>query len=177
VIYVEEKLAVTIASIAAASFILGTLLNLITTAKVDDGGMPVWPAYITGVNATALPEAWNVNVANWPISSHVSVWWEEPTDIDSIWSPLYNANGFSQLHVLMYQWGLEPTETVHIWIYGVMWNATHTAQAGIITERVTLSTANPEAAITIPVPSEEFWFYAYTEDECLMYLSFYLTWA
>jgi len=176
----KKKLAVTIASVAVASFILGTMFNfsLITTAKVDDDPMPVWPMYITGVNATALPEAWNVTVTNWPVSSHVNVWWQEYIDGTSVHSLLYNANGFGQLHVLMYEYGLVGTETVHIWIYGVMRNPAHTEKkVSIVAEQVTLSGANAHAAITIPVPSEEFWFFAITMYECELTLSFYLTWA
>lgn len=64
----KKKLAVTIASIAAASFILGTMLNvnLLTTAKEEGESKPVWETYVTGVNATALPDVWNANVMNWP---------------------------------------------------------------------------------------------------------------
>lgn len=176
----KKKLAVTIASIAAASFILGTLLNLdfITTAKQDDGPMPVWPTYITGVNATALPETWNVTVTNWPVSTAHTVWWQKHLDTGiSYGSGLFYANGFSQLHVLVSESGLGMAETVHFWIYGMLWDSTHTSYEAVLAAEITLDGCDTTAAMTIPIPSEEFYFVAYTIYECDVSLSFYLTWA
>jgi hypothetical protein len=174
----KKKLAVMIASIAAASFILGTMLNLnlVTTAK-DDGPKPVWPTYITGVNATALPDDWNVTVTNWPISTDVSVWWEEYVDSSGVTSPPYNSNGFGKLHVLVATRGLPTTQTMNFLVYGLLSNATRTEFSLVLAEYVAISGADPRAVITIPVPSEEFFFYAYTEHECEISMSFYLTWA
>lgn len=175
----KKKLAVTIGSIAAASFVLGTLLNLdfITTAKVDDGGMPVWPTYITGVNATALPETWNVNVTNWPVSTSINVWWNRHLDDESVASDIYNANGFGQLHVLMHSHGLEIAQTARICIYAMLWNGTHGTGHTPVVAEITLDRDNPDATMTIPVPSDQFFFVADSEFECRVSLSFYLTWA
>ena len=174
----KKKLAVTIASIAAASFILGTMLNLnlITTAKVDNDPKPVWPTYITGVNATALPDDWNVTVTNWPVSTSVSVWWYEYIIDTVVSSPLYYTNGFSQLHILMHA-SLDPTETATFWIYGALWNGTRNIFTAIDVAKITLDYDNNDAAITIPVPSDAFIFQAYSEYECMISLSFHLTWA
>jgi len=121
----KEKMAVTIASIAAISFIIGTMLNvnLMTLARQDDNPQPVWPTYITGVNATALPDSWNVALTNWPVSTSVTVWWYEHIHHTVPWSSLYNANGFGQLHVLMHA-SLDPAETVVFRIFGALWNGT-----------------------------------------------------
>jgi len=66
---IKRKQAIVIAGVAVASFLVGTMLNLdlLTTAKEEDEGRPVWMTYLTGVNASALPEVWGVNVTNLPI--------------------------------------------------------------------------------------------------------------
>lgn len=175
----KKRLVVTIVSIAIVSFILGTMfnLNLITTAKKDNDPKPVWPTYITGVNATALPETWNVNVTNWPVSTSVNVWWHEHIDDESAASRAYDANGFGQLHLLAHQHGLETTQTVRILIYALLWNGTHTTFYTSVVTEITLDKDNPDAIMTIPVPSDQFVFTVGSEYECRVSLSFYLTWA
>jgi hypothetical protein len=175
----RRRQVIAIVSIGIVSFILGTLfdLNLMTAAKQDDGPMPVWPTYVTGVNATALPDVWNVTVANWPVSTDVNVWWNEHIDTDYLTSSVYKANGFSQLHVLVHESGLGTTEPVYFWIYGKLWNTEHTGSYGVQVAELILDGCHTSAAITIPVPSEDFYFSAGTIYECDVSLSFYLTWA
>jgi len=176
----KRRQIITIVSIAVVFFLVGTMfnVNLITTAKQDDDERPVWKTYVTGVNATALPDAWNVTVANWPVSTDVNVWWNENIDMGWLTSSVYKANGFSQLHVLVHESGLAgPTETVYFWIYSRLWNAEHTEYCHVQVAELILDGHHASAAITIPVPSEDFDFSAGTIYECDVSLSFYLTWA
>jgi len=176
----RRRQVIVMVSIAVVALLVGTMLNLnlLTTAKEEDESRPVWETYVTGVNATALPDVWNVNVTNWPISTDVNVWWHEYVCCaDGVFSSTYKANGFSQLHVLAVADDLGPTETAVFLIYGVLWNAEHTECYTVEAARTTIDWSYNVAAMTIPVPSEDFFFYAYTAFECEVSLSFYLTWA
>ncbi len=118
-----------------------------------------------------------MEVTNWPVSTAVNVWWYEHLDSSGTGSLNYNANGFGQLHVLMFQVGLEATETVRFVIHGACWNGTHNIYHAIKITEIILDEDNPYAAITIPVPSDEFSFVVSSDYECRVGLSFYLTWA
>ncbi len=116
-------------------------------------------------------------VTNWPIDTAVNVWWYRHLNSGGTGSSNYNANGFGQLHVLMFQVGLEASETVRFVIHGACWNGTHTSYVHLRITEIILDEDNPAAAITIPVPSDEFSFTVATDYECRVSLSFYLTWA
>jgi len=122
----------------------------------------------------------NVMVVNWPTSSDVCVWHELwLSEADSIESSSYSAAGFGQLHVLMRGTNLTSGEKITIVIYGNLYNMTHTHfyPVPVYTGEVTQATSWDFASI--PVPSEAFWFQAYTDSTSDGYvnLSFYLTWA
>lgn len=64
---IKKRHIVEIVSIAVISFLLGTMLNfnLLTIAgKEEEDGPPTWQTYVTGVNASALPDVWRVNATN-----------------------------------------------------------------------------------------------------------------
>ena len=63
----KKKHIVEIVSIAVIAFLIGTMINfnLLTIAgKEEEDGPPTWQAYVTGVNASALPDVWRVNATN-----------------------------------------------------------------------------------------------------------------
>ena len=122
----------------------------------------------------------NVTVVNWPNGSDVSVWWGQwLSTSDIILSSGYFAKGFGQLHVLIAGSGLTSGEKITVVIYGKLWNPAHNSyysgRAGI----GEVTSASPTDTISIPVPSEEFYFYAYNDPSSTgyVYLSFYFTWA
>jgi len=122
----------------------------------------------------------NVTVTNWPVATEVSVWWFSFLDVDeSEVSPLFNASGFGQLHVLAFASDLTGSETMTITIRGIIHDPGHTSMAPIDASTFVLTSSNTMTALTIPVPSAEFQFYAETDfaSICYISLSFYLTWA
>lgn len=122
----------------------------------------------------------NVTVVNWPNSSDVSVWWNQYlTTSDSISSAGHFAEGFGQLHVLMRGASLTSGEVIRFVIYAKLWNPDHTSNLPVPVYSGQVTSATPWDFTSIPVPSEEFWFYAYTDSlsNGYAFLSFYLTWA
>ena len=119
----------------------------------------------------------NVNVTNWPVSTAITVWYAYPMVGWKV-SSIYNASGFSHLHVLTIA-GLKGSEEVYVEIRGVLWNSDHTEGYLIPAYSVTLTSTSMTDCITIPVPSEEFQFSVETPPGTNAYfsLSFYLTWA
>ncbi len=154
------------ASIFAVVAIVAIAFNVVTAP----GNQP--PLSVTVDNIPL-----EVEVTNWPVSTDVLVWWYEHIDNTVVKSPLYNANGFSQLHVLAVGLGLGTTETVTITIYSLLLNSTGTEWLPVEVAQITLDEDNLSEAITIPVPSDAFVFSAYSAYECEVSLSFYLTWA
>ena len=121
----------------------------------------------------------DVRVTNWPVSTEVNVWWAEhigPNDVK--YSSTFNASGFGHLHVFG-NVGLDLVGELGLIISAKLWNANHTGWREVRVYSVALTSAYPYANITIPVPSEEFFFVTYcnSTSEGYVYLSFYLTWA
>ncbi len=121
----------------------------------------------------------NVNVINGPVSSDVTVWYNRYVSTAAS-SGEYEASGFGQLHVLMYASGLESEETVGVSIVDKIWNEDQTEYIAFTAHKWILTSSLYCRAITIPVPSDTFSFYAHTGEpgsNCYIYVSFYLTWA
>ena len=130
--------------------------------------------------ASSGDPAKNVTVTNWPVSPPTTVWFSYSlTPNDWIYSALYNASGFGHLHVLTCGENLSVTETLTVKIFSPLWNPSHTAYNSVEVYQVDLTSLSYSAAITIPVPSEEFFFYVYASSSTYdnINLSFYLTWA
>jgi len=68
---IKKRHIVEIVSVAVIAFLIGTMLNvnLLTMAgkEEEDDGPPTWQVYVTGVNASAYPDTWTVNIANFPL--------------------------------------------------------------------------------------------------------------
>ena len=122
----------------------------------------------------------NVTVVNWPTSSDVSVWYGQwLSQSDSIFTSRYFAEGFGQLHVLIAGSSLTVGEKITVVIYGMLWNPARTSYYSVRAGTVEVTSASPTNTISIPIPSEEFYFYANTDSISNGYisLSFYLTWS
>jgi hypothetical protein len=121
----------------------------------------------------------NVNVTNWPISSDVTVWWNEFLSLGGIeYSPIYESGGFGRLNVLTYS-ALAPPHTIEVEIQAILWNQIHTSFHAIPIYNFTL-TSSPNAyrrVDSLLIPSGTFRFRVSTDSMSFgtLYLSFYLT--
>jgi hypothetical protein len=122
-----------------------------------------------------------VAVTNWPISSDTSVWWQEALGPSgSLASPsIYSASGFGHLHILMRGSGLGASEELTVTVGAPLWSPGHLGYYPIAAYQVDLTSTTNERDITLPVPSEEFYFWviAGPTTSASISLSFYLTWA
>jgi len=121
----------------------------------------------------------NVTVVNWPNSTDVNVWWQEPLGVsDSVISSPYSAKGFGQLHILL-AGDLTSGETITLNIFGKLWDPTHTSSWNVLITTIKVTGASKSNFVTIPVPSETFYFIASTDSvsDGKVFLSFYLTWT
>jgi hypothetical protein len=149
----------------------------------DDGYIDVFDAVtLAGVAGTSGDPTKNVNVTNWPTSHDVLVWWgENLVGLTGIAShEFYNANGFGQLHVLVNEQGLTGAQQVTVNFRVKLLNGTKMAFYPIIFYTFVLTVSKSDAAVTVSVPSEIFYFQAVSNDasiNCHMYMSFYLTWS
>jgi len=135
-------------------------------------------AYTAKLFGTLGDRTKNVTVANWPSSIDVTVWYNDYID-GPILSESYEASGFGHLHVLTYATGLVDPGTVTLKIVGTLWNADHTGSTGIVAYETVFRADSNFRAITIPVLSAAFYYFATTggAGDGVIYLSFYLTWA
>jgi hypothetical protein len=119
------------------------------------------------------------NITNWPIGTDMNVFWQESLVSSAKASNIYDASGFSHLHLLAYASGLATLEAVEIQIYGFLPNPAHSADIDLVLYTFTLTSSTSYRNLTIPVPSRVFAFVAAADvgTACYVYLSFYLTWA
>ncbi|UCH32444.1 MAG: hypothetical protein JSV05_03440 [Candidatus Bathyarchaeota archaeon] len=119
------------------------------------------------------------NITNWPKSTAETVWWDHDL-INGAYasSPLYNANGFKYIHILVALGDLNTGEEVEVRVYSRIWNEAHTSSLPINCFEHSLIYPTNTYNIVIPVPSEEFSFTidAASGTTCTAYLSFYMTW-
>ncbi len=121
-----------------------------------------------------------VTVTNWPISQEFHVWYQDPlTGSESLWSPYYNASGFSSLHILVRGFDLKDVEQLTFYVYGTLWKEDHTSWYPFETYRYTLTSSTSETDIHLPVPSELFRFMVFAPPGTTgsIYMSFYMTWS
>jgi hypothetical protein len=133
---------------------------------------------LAGAYGTSGDPGKNVTVTNWPASTDVTVWYSQYID-DYLLSEYFNASGFGHLHVLTYATGLVDTETIILKVIGKLWNPGHTGGTDIVVYETAFRSGAEFKAITLPVPSGNFRFYASTDGtgDGEIHLSFYLTWA
>jgi hypothetical protein len=133
------------------------------------------------VTVTNWPDAnstRNVNVTDWPNSTDCLVWWNAAVDNTGIVSNFLSAKGFAQLHVLAA--GVVGGGNITVEVRGLLYDLTHTSSTSAVAYKTTLKPyPQSNAAFTIPVPSEHFYFWAYAGSASVLhlYLSYYLTWA
>ena len=121
-----------------------------------------------------------VTVTNWPVSTDVTVWYmEHLLSSESRFSSVYNASGFGHLHILMtvsaLLWG-----TLDVRLHAYIPDPEGPGGDSITVYEITLNLTLYRTYITIPVPSETFYFSVFASPEMAetwFYLSFYLTWA
>jgi hypothetical protein len=123
-----------------------------------------------------------VNVTNWPTCCATTIWYRTPLNNTLISSATYNTYGFGHLHVLVHIACLSQDANATVILYSNIWNENHTNHLGMSAWTVQFvgSSTMRNSVTTIPVPSEEFYFYAYTTSvvsNAQIYLSFYLTWS
>jgi hypothetical protein len=121
----------------------------------------------------------NVNVTNCPKSSDVTVWYGYSLDSSSVGSVVQHSDGYSKLHMLIGVSDVSSGETVLFWVFANLYNAAHSAYISLSAYTCTFNYTNTSTAVSIDVPSEEFffWFAAVADTTCKVYLSYYLTWA
>jgi hypothetical protein len=133
------------------------------------------------VTVTNWPDAnstRNVNVTDWPNSTDCLVWWNAAVDNTGIVSNFLSAKGFAQLHVLAA--GVVGGGNITVEVRGLLYDLTHTSSTSAVAYKTTLKPyPQSNAAFSIPVPSEHFYFWAYAGSASVLhlYLSYYLTWA
>ena len=118
-----------------------------------------------------------VNVTNWPVSSQVIVWDGDIVPAGALLSPHYESFGFCRLHILVKAVGLTGSESVNVYVDGILradggWSA-------IPAYTITLTATSDRKDATIFVPGETFTFRAIKDASATVTLSlnFYLTWA
>lgn len=123
-----------------------------------------------------------VNVTNWPMCDATTIWYR--TMLNSTWitSATYNAYGFGHLHILLHIACLSQNANATVSLYSNIWDENHTNRIAVSawTVQIIGSSTLRNSVTTIPVPGEEFYFFAYTtpvENNAQIYLSFYLTWS
>jgi hypothetical protein len=122
----------------------------------------------------------DVIVTNWPRSSDVPVWYRYPlASDDSVLCPKQSTDGYSTLHVLVRVANLTGEETVQFWVFAPLWNASRTSFYPISVYEYTFASGDFQAAISLDVPSAEFYFgfFSAVGTTCTVSLSYYLTWA
>jgi hypothetical protein len=142
----------------------------------DDGKIDMKDiAYTARLFDTSGDPAKNVTVTNWPTTSQIVVWWDEPVPSGVTVSPEYESLGFCRLHILATANGLTGTESIDVLVYGIMYNEAHSSSS-VIAYTLTLTATAERKDITIFVPSETFRF-GVGGDPSTVRLTFYLTWA
>jgi hypothetical protein len=122
----------------------------------------------------------NVTVVNWPTSQDVSVWYNEPLVAGGLVGPqFYEAGGFGTLHILAYGSGLSAAETATVNVIGCLYDEMKTAYYPITVYTFTLTSTIKGVDVSIPVPSQNFYFTVPYDAAvtCSISISFYLTWS
>jgi len=134
---------------------------------------------VTSRYGTTGDPALNISVTNWPTSHDVCVWWSQhiPPSTNIVTNNVYNASGFGHLNVLVAAEDL--TGQVTVIFAAPLYNQTRVADVPIAFYTLVLTTSNYQAAISVDVPSQQFYFVAETtaSSSCYIYLSYYLTWS
>lgn len=132
---------------------------------------------VAGVLGTSGNPGLNVTVMNWPNSTDHLVWWYATVNNVAISSGPYLAEGFAHLNVIA---SCSPgSDTITVEVLGTLWNSAHNAYIATLAYQVILSISQSTIAFSIPVPSQDFSFYAFGSSATIhnLSLSYYLTWG
>ncbi len=132
------------------------------------------------VSVTNWPPIQEVAVINWPVREAITVWFEEPVSTASpLVSTSFYADGFGQLHLLMQASNLTGAESIILFVGAPLYDHALISYYPIGAAEFDMNTSTTEYAITMSVPSSEFYFWVYAglATSCEVSLSFYLTWA
>jgi len=145
----------------------------------DNGIINMLDLYYTAISygATGDPTK-NVNVTNWPTSHDKLIWWNHTLGpYSQAFSDEIHANGFGRLHVLAR--AVPITGQVSVAFVACLYNGTGTAFIQIFFYTLVLSSSDLGTSVTVDVPSDRFYFIAYTDASSsgTISLSCYLTWA
>ncbi len=143
----------------------------------EDGSIDIFDAImLANVFGTSGDATKNVTVTNWPISSETTVWYGN--DSFPLTSPFYNRSGMSYLHILMDVLWAGPGSSIEFEVRGIIWDYLHVGFRYVAAYSVTLTDESQDLAVTMPVPSENFYFYIrQLSGDANICLSFYMTWT
>lgn len=121
----------------------------------------------------------NVTVTNWPVpvTPETTVWYG---DLSPLTSANYSGAGFGYLHILLRVLWPGPGASCEFQVRGVIWDHAHVGSRWIVAYSATLTqgTGQDFLSVTIPVPSETFYFDVRTlSGGANLFLSYYLTQA
>jgi hypothetical protein len=177
----------TLVNLAIALLLLGSPLVVQVTSSQGvydpwsdldaDGDIDIYDiVHIAGAYGTTGDETKNVNVMNWPITTQTTVFYEAT---HSSASGYYNASGFGHIHITWWVGDLSGVESVTVEFYGMICTPDGTPIQSVVVASWRATEHDNAGAVTLPVPSELFHFYAGFDGgtTARVDLAFYLTYA
>ncbi len=147
----------------------------------EDGAINILDAIrLAGVFGTQGNPAKNVTVTNWPVmrTPETTVWYANSSF--ALTSANYSASGFSYLHITLFVQYAGPGSSIDFRLKGIFRDI-DSSQTRAFNAYLAVMTEDPRRdvlSVTIPVPSETFYFYAtILSGGGTIFLSFYLTQA
>jgi hypothetical protein len=147
----------------------------------EDGDIDIFDIVnMAGRYATTGDPGRNITVTNWPlaVTSETTVWYLNSSF--PLTSDYYDGSGFGYLHIFMHVLYAGPGSSIEFQVKGIFRDPdssqtrSATAYSAIMTETPRLDVLS----VTIPVPSETFYFYARVlSGDGDIFLSYYLTQA
>jgi len=143
----------------------------------DDGDIDIYDVVdMAGRYGTTGDSTKNVTVVNWPATSETTVWFS--SDSFPVTSAIYDRSGFTNLHILMRVLWAGPGSSIDFQVRGIIWNFTHVESRYAVAYQATLTEPRNALAVTIPVPSDNFYFHVeLISGDATVFLSFHLTWT
>jgi hypothetical protein len=135
---------------------------------------------MAGRYATTGDPGKNITVTNWPlpVTSETTVWFGNSSF--PLTSSNYSGSGFGYLHIFLHVLYAGPGSSIEFQIKGIF-HDTDSSQTRFATAYSSIMTEDPRRdvlSVTIPVPSETFFFYARVlSGDGNIFLSYYLTQA
>ena len=182
--------ASTLANLALTAILLLTpiLVGLTSSAPYDpwndldeSGKIDIFDVVrIAGTYGTTGDPGKNVTVTNWPlaVTPETTVWYLNGSF--PLTSANYSGSGFSNLHIFLHVLYAGPGSSIEFTVKGIFYDIDSPATRSV-TAYSAIMNEDPRRdvlSVTIPVPSETFYFYARVlSGDSDIFLSFYLTQA